>query len=99
MALGILASRGEPAPGASAILWKYTFALFVIRWVGLDRRLYDLKTPFEFNAFLFFAWMIVLPYYLYKTRGLRGLLNTLGFWLLAATPAITGQIMRLFSAH
>jgi uncharacterized membrane protein (GlpM family) len=95
--LAILASRGRPAPDGSSILWKFTFALFVVRWVELDRRSHDLRTPFEFNAFVFFAWLVVLPYYLYKTRGPRGLLGALGFWLLAATPSVTADIARLFS--
>lgn len=98
VALAILASRGKPASEGSSILWRLAFALFVVRWVALDRRFYSLRTPFEFNAFVFFAWIVVLPYYLYKTRGLRGLLNALGFWLLAATPATTARIVALFRA-
>ncbi|MGB7845014.1 MAG: hypothetical protein WBL63_05315 [Candidatus Acidiferrum sp.] len=97
--LAILASRGRPAPDESSILWKFAFALFVVRWVQLDRRSHELRTPFEFNAFVFFAWIVVLPYYLYKTRGPRGLLSTLGFWLLAATPSVTAQIVALFRAQ
>jgi hypothetical protein len=41
-------------------------------WVHFDRRTHHLSLPFEFDAFVFFAWPIALPYYLYKTRGVRG---------------------------
>jgi hypothetical protein len=99
MGLAILASRGRLAPDGSSLLWKFAFALFVVRWVDLDRRSHELRTPFEFSAFVFFAWIVVLPYYLYKTRGPRGLLNTLGFWLLAATPSVTADIVALFRAR
>ena len=97
--LALLACGGKVASDETSLLWKVLFALFVVRWVGQDRRLRDLRTPFEFSAFVFFAWIVVLPYYLYKTRGLRGLLNTLGFWLLAAVPDTTAEMIRLSGAH
>lgn len=97
--IAVLASQGRPASDGSSILWKFAFALFVVRWVGLDRRSYELRTPFEFSAFLFFAWSVVLPYYLYNTRGPRGLLNAVGFWLLAATPSVIAQAATLFVSH
>ena len=99
LGLAFLASSGKAAPEGTSLLWKFVFALFMVRWVGQDRRLYDLRTPFEFNAFVFFAWVVVLPYYLCKTRGPRGLLNALGFYLLAIIPGTTAQIVRLFGAR
>ena len=93
--MAILSSHGQPEPDGAGILWRVTFALFVVRWVMLDRRRHSMATPFEFSAFVFFAWVVVLPYCLYKTRGARGLLNVLGFWLLAVTPSTTALIVRL----
>ena len=37
-------------------------------WVYFDRRRRRYHTIFEFEAFVFFAWPIVMPYYLFKTR-------------------------------
>jgi hypothetical protein len=38
------------------------YRLIVTGWVYLDRRCRALSLPFEFDAFMFFAWIILLPY-------------------------------------
>jgi hypothetical protein len=52
----------------------------MVRWAAIDRR---------------FAWVLVIPYYLLKTRGLRGLLSAMGFWALAITPTLVSQVILL----
>jgi len=99
LGLTLLAAGGKAAPEGTSILWRFVFALFVVRWIAQDHRSYDLRTPFEFSAFVFFAWIVVLPYYLCRTRGPRGLLNALGFLSLAVIPNTTAQVVRLFGAH
>jgi hypothetical protein len=93
--LAILASRGISAPDGSRLFWRFAFGLFVVRWVAIDRRSHSFSVPFEFDAFVFFAWVFVVPYYLFKTRGPRGLINALGFWALAVTPTLTWQVILL----
>lgn len=39
----------------------------------------EFDAPFEFGAFMYFAWPIVLPYYLVKTQGVEGLVLFMGF--------------------
>jgi len=39
-----------------------------------DRKARNFSVPFEFDAFVFFAWPLVLPWYFYRSRGKRGLL-------------------------
>ncbi len=71
----------------------------MLRWVVLDRRSYSLTASFEFNAFIFFAWMVFVPYYLLKTRGPRGLINALGVSLLAAVPHTTRTVFSIVRKH
>lgn len=52
------------------------------------------KPAFEFDAFVFFAWPAVLPYYLFHTRGWRGLRVTAGFFGLAFAPYFTEAMIQ-----
>jgi len=60
-----------------------------------DRRKRGFRVPFEFDAFVFFAWPIVVPYYLYRTRGARGLLLAAGFYALVILPLVVGIVARI----
>jgi hypothetical protein len=51
--------------------------------------------PFEFEAFVVFLWPIVLPFYLYRTRGWHGLLLGAGLWALYLVPAIAALLVNL----
>lgn len=44
--------------------------------------------PFEFDAFMFFAWPVLLPFYLYRTRRRRGLMIAAGVYLLNSIPSV-----------
>jgi hypothetical protein len=75
-----------PVLDRAQFLWTPIFVLIVIWWMNTDRYLRGLGVPYEFEAFAFFASPIVVPYYLYRTRGApRGLLLVLSiaglYWL------------------
>jgi hypothetical protein len=89
----VLASEGEGTGQGLRSLFIYTFALFLVRWVAVDRRSHHFRAAYEFDAFIFFAWFVVMPYYLFKTRGPRGLAYGFGLWLLAALPTSISQII------
>jgi len=93
--LVVLASRGVSAPYGSSLFWRFAFGLFMVRWVTIDRRSRNVSVPFEFDAFVFFASVLVVPYYLLKTRGPRGLISAMGFWALAITPSLASQVILL----
>jgi hypothetical protein len=98
--LSILTVHGGQASSVSISRWYYGFALVLIAWVRADRRVHEFQSPFEFDVFLFFAWPVVVPYYLYRTRGGRGLL--LGFVESAATvprPRISSSEALRRSVH
>jgi hypothetical protein len=91
--LAVLASRGVSAPEGSSLFWKFALALFMVRWAAIDRRSRSFSVPFEFDAFVFFGWVVVVPYYLLRTRGPRGLISAIGFWALALTPTLASQVL------
>ena len=96
-ARGVLASHNLSMPGELASLGSVSQQLFVALWVYLDRQGRRLNLPFEFEAFVFFAWPILLPYYLVKSRGARGLLLTALFFALLVLPSVVALFVRLLS--
>ncbi len=47
-------------------------------WVSVWVREQGYRPAFEYRAFLFFGWPLILPYYLIRLNGWRGLLATFG---------------------
>jgi hypothetical protein len=93
-ARGVLASHNLSLPGELANLGSVSQQLFVALWVYLDRQGRRLNLPFEFEAFVFVAWPILLPYYLVKSRGARGLLLAALFFALLILPSVVGESVR-----
>ena len=44
-----------------------------------DSRLRSISSIYDLGLFLYLLWPLIMPYYLLKTRGARGLLVVLGF--------------------
>ena len=92
----VLASHGYSArPESTSLLWGFEFQTLLAVWVRMDRRRRNVSLPFEFDAFVFFGWPVALPYYLYRTRGSRGLLVTVVVYMLEAAPAVISAIVRV----
>lgn len=53
----------------SDLVFSFEFTFLLAWWVHIDRRKHRISLPFEFEAFVFFAWPLVMPYYLFGTRG------------------------------
>lgn len=94
--LSILGSHGYAArPEAAALLRGFEFQVLLAIWVRMDRRHRTLSLPFEFDAFVFFGWPVVVPYYLYRTRGGRGVMITVAIYSLYVAPEVVSTIVRL----
>jgi hypothetical protein len=52
---------------------------------------------YDLGFFLYLAWPIVMPYYLIKTRGAKGLLVMLGFVAAYVGAAIIGIILSVLA--
>ena len=63
-----------PPPEETQGLWMILFSLNLTWWLYADRIVLRFSAPYEFETFAFFAWPLVVPYYLYRTRRGRGLL-------------------------
>ena len=88
-----LTYAGEELPENTWRLWALLFGVFLAWWVHTDRRSRQIGVPFEFDAAVVFFWPIVLPYYLYRSRGRWGLLLGASSWLLFALPTLVAWAM------
>lgn len=78
------------------LLWMFIFAALVAIWTIKEPKFKTFNPPFEFGAFVYFLWPVVLPYYLCKTRGSEGLVLFLGFVALYYTPFLSGLLAYVF---
>ena len=93
--LFLLALRGRHPSDSTQLLSTLVFRLKVVCWVQVDARALRYHAPFDFDAFVFFAWPFVVPYYLYRTRGARGLLFSAGILALAIIPEVAAGSIRI----
>ena len=72
---------------------RVALALIMTAWVGADAQKRKQQRCYDYDSFVFFAWPVLVPIYLFQTRGVRAFLTLLcfaGIWLvvmLAATVA------------
>jgi hypothetical protein len=73
-------------PKRADLVSRFTFPLILASWVLADSRKRRLGLWYDYDSFVFFAWPVVVPAYLFRTRGVRALLTLLcfaGIWLAA----------------
>jgi hypothetical protein len=89
--LSVVASRGHVVAGETThTLWSLGFQTLLAVAVRMDRRNRNLILPYEFEAFVFFGWPLVLPYYLWRTRRRRGLAMTAAVYARFIAPTFVG---------
>ena len=69
----VIQFEGGEISRSSATLYNASFAYLIALGVEADRKALERAAPFEFSAFMFFVWWVLLPVYLYQTRRWRGL--------------------------
>lgn len=79
-------ARGSEISRGAGYLWYVAFSYVVALAVEADRKSRRLSAPFEYAAFVFVAWPLIVPYYLYQIKGWRGVLLGFGLIALSAVP-------------
>ncbi len=92
----MLCHGGQMSHGAS-LLYTAALSLIVVWGVELDRRRRGQGAPFQYSEFMFFFWYLLLPHYLFKTRGWRGFWLGIGIVLaILLLPYLIGITVYLF---
>ena len=89
-------SRRFVVPEQSNGLYVLMFGLFLSWWVRIDRLARRFGVPYEFDVLVFFGWPFMVPYYLYRTRGWKGILFGVGIWGLCAVPGVVAATVTVF---
>jgi len=72
-------------------------SLVIASWVSADARKRGRRLCYDYDSFVYFAWPVVGPVYLFRTRGWRGLLTLLcfaGIWLVAVMVGAAVTLVR-----
>ena len=67
-----------------------TIQFGIVFWLHRDMRLRRYHPAFDSRTFLFFAWSLVGPYYLFRTRGRMAFVPIAGFVALYAAGGVLG---------
>ncbi len=62
-------------------------------WLKEDSRQTGVSWPLDMGMFLYMAWIVVLPYHLFKTRGPKGFLAIIMFIGVLSAAWITAAII------
>jgi hypothetical protein len=102
VAFGIAAlvgSNGE-IPKRADLASRFALPLVIASWVTADARKRRKELCYDYDSFVFFASPIVVPVYLFQTRGVRAFLTLLcfaGIWLIAMAPSGVVAFLREFA--
>lgn len=67
-----------------ARVWPTLFPMILVLWAAEDSQRYPaIYRPFDWKFLAFIFWIPYMPYYLWKTRGMRGVALAFGLFFLA----------------
>ena len=90
---GVYLACEAELPPAFSLLYPLGFLWAVGWWLRRDSRLRGVLWVFDMGLFLYIAWPVVIPYYLLKTRGAKGLLVILAFISAYVGALIAGAVL------
>ena len=91
-----VSSNGEISKRAE-LAAEFALPLIIGSWVIADARKRGRQLCYDYDSFVFLAYPIIAPVYLFQTRGVRGFLTLLLFaaiWLIAMLPVFVVFIIR-----
>ena len=68
----------EPSP-SFYLLYSFGFFMLVAWWLKEDSKSYGINWVYDMGLFLYLGWVFILPYYLFKTRGIKAFITILSF--------------------
>jgi len=98
-AVASIAAPDGRLPWTADYVSRLALSLILASWVIADAQKRQTQLCYDYGGFVFFAWPVVVPLYLFRTRGLRGFLTLLcfaGIWLVDMLVALVVFIIREF---
>ena len=100
LALG-LASAATPngtLPWAADYLSRASLALIIAHWVNADAQKRNWPLCYDYGSFVYFAWPIVVPIYLFRTRRAGAFLTLLCFAGICLISGVVAQVILVVRA-
>lgn len=72
------------------LIAQLAFPLVLSIWVLADAHKRGRKLCYDYGTFVFFAWPVIVPVYLFKTRGIRALITFVCFAGICALGILFG---------
>jgi hypothetical protein len=80
---GVLYWRGVASSERLIDFSQLAFIVLLVLWVDADSKTHpNIYRPYEFGQLVLLFWLPYLPFYLWRTRRVSGMLLFLGFFLL-----------------
>jgi hypothetical protein len=90
---GVYLGRAAEPPPAFTLLCALGLLWAVGWWLRRDSAKRGVGWVFDMGLFLYIAWPLLMPYYLFKTRGAKGLLAILAFIGVYFGALIAGAVL------
>lgn len=91
--VGVYLAREAEPPPAFSVLYPLGLLWVVGWWLRDDSRKRGVGWVFDMGLFLYIAWPVLMPYYLLKTRGAKGLLALLAFAAVYVGALLAGGVL------
>src|SRR6266568_2219290 len=83
-------------PKPADLAFQIALPFVIAFWVTVDAQKRRRQLCYDFDSFVFFASFIIVPVYLFQTRGVRAFLTLLCFaaiWLIGMLPVFVVSII------
>ncbi len=91
-------ARGIEPSAAFELMSSIGFLWLMGWWLKEDSKKRGVKWVYDMGFFLYLAWIFIIPYYLFKTRGLKALLTILSFVGIFLGTYLVGIIVYLVAS-
>jgi hypothetical protein len=102
LATGVISAidpEGDGMPKRAEVIWNLAVSFVIASWVVADARKRGRRLCYDYDTWIYFAWPILAPIYLFQTRGARAFLTLLCFAVIclsALLPVFLVFIIRDF---
>ena len=88
--IGVYIASGLEPPALFQLLYPVSFFWIIGWWLWSDSKKRGIPWVYDMGFFLYLAWPFVMPYYLIKSRGVRGALAIIAFVVAYAAALVIG---------
>ena len=95
---GAYLASGRETPPMFALVYAFGFLWMIGWWLRDDSKRREIRWVYDIGFFLSVAWPFVLPIYLLKSRGVKGIIPVLAFIGVFIGATILGMVLYLLLA-